>query len=69
MRKLLPLTVVAIASSVVNLALAVITPGFLPATIALAAATAIVAIWWIRRRRPRGPPQLAPSEEPRHDGT
>ena len=34
-----------------------------------AAATAIVAIWWIRRRRPRGPPQLAPSEEPRHDGT
>jgi len=28
---------------------------------------AIGAIWWIRRRPP-GPPQPAPSEEPRHDG-
>ena len=34
-----------------------------------AVAMAIGAIWWIRRRRPPGPRQLEPSEEPRHDGT
>ena len=34
-----------------------------------AAAIAIGAIWWIRRWRPPGAAQLAPIEEPRHDGT
>jgi len=52
MRKLLPLTLVAVAGSAVNVALAVVTPGFLPVTLALALLTAVVARHeWRRRAR------------------
>ena len=48
MRKLLPLTIVAIAGSVVNIAMALLVPAFLPVTVALALVTAFVAIWLLR---------------------
>ena len=50
MRKLLPLTIVAIAGSVANIAMALSTPAFLPVTIVLAVATAAVAAHEWRRR-------------------
>jgi len=50
MRKLLPLTIVAIAASAANIAMAVATPAFLPVTLVLAGLTAVVAAHEWRRR-------------------
>jgi len=51
MRKLLPLTAVAIASSVTNLAFAIVMPNALPTALALTLATVVVAYREMQRRQ------------------